>query len=429
MIELSTIICLFLGIIAGMITGMLPSMPMALGMMLLFPFIDSISVLDIFVYWTAIIIGAQFFGSVATISTGIPGETSALVYINDIKNLSVSDRARLISYTATGSWLASVAASLVCIAVFYMGSYGFLFWFNKIWVKAIIFTAALGFFLYLSQNRVATFLLILMGLLLSPKNNYALPDIWYHLQMIFENTTFFVVAIGLLIVPELFQKYTHEELSTRDTNLISRGIPWFSAIKGSVIGALGGLIPGPSAVISASMAYASEKGPKERITSAESANNSAMITSMFPLLVIGIPITITEIIVVQMLESKAISWPDLHDFENLGRTLILVQFFAVLLATIYFFLSTRFIDFYSQALILLRTRLKVILLCLIILLAGIDFYYSDLTVLRYTLLLILFSTIGMILSLKKIDPIPLLFAFVIGDRIVWTGLQIVSKFA
>jgi putative tricarboxylic transport membrane protein len=429
MIEISTLVCLFAGIIIGVMTGLLPSMPMAVGMMLLFPFVDHITVLDIFVYWTAIIVGAQFFGSVATISTGIPGEASSLIYVNDIKNLAVADRTRLILYTAVGSWIASVSASVVGAVVFYLGSYEFLFWFNKIWVKATIFAIALGIFLYFSRHRIITLCLIFLGLVLSPKNNYALPDVWFHLQSVFENTTFFVIAIGLLIVPELFNRNTIEVgKKEHQTETITNGMPWFSAMKGSVVGALGGLIPGPSAVISATMAYASEKDIKKRITSAESANNSAMITSMFPLLVIGIPITITEVIVLQMLESRSINWPDLSDLENLGKTLIYVQMIAVALATAYFILSTRMIGFYAQLLMLLQSRLRIILLCLIVLLAGIDFYYSEISILNYLLLLTFFSAIGKILLIKKIDPIPLLFAFVVGDRVIWTGLQLLAKF-
>ena len=153
-----------------------------------------------------------------------------------------------------------------------------------------------------------------------------------------------------------------------------------------------------------------------------------MITSMFPLMVIGIPITITEVIVLQMLEIKAISWPNLHDIESIGQTLVNVQIFAVILATIYWFLSTRAIGFYASVLSQLQSRFKLILIFLIVALAGLDFYYSELGILKYLVLLLLFGTIGVFLDKKEIDPIPLLFAFVVGDKVIWTATQLGYRF-
>lgn len=428
MIEISTIVTLFAGIMAGMLVGLFPAMPIALGMMLIFPFADMMSVFEIFVYWAAVIIGSQYFGSVAAITTGVPGETSSLIYINAIKPLGISDRLKLILYTARGSLVASVAASIVCVAVFLIGSYDFMFWFNKIWVKAVIFALALGFFIYLSTNRLAAAILIGIGLLLGPKNNYALPDSWFALQMIFQNTTFFSMALGLLIVPELFKKYNEDHWrSKNDTNEVGN-MPWSSAVKGGIIGSFVGLIPGPSATLSSNIAYQSERDLSRRVTAAESANNSAMITSMLPLLIVGIPITIGEVIVLQILQTKLVDWPDFSDVDGIGRMLIQIQLICAGLAVVYYFLSTRLIDFYGRMLHLLQSRFRVILSILIAVLAFVDFYYSELGIVKYVLLFLFFSSIGLWLDRKNIDPIPMLFAFILGDKVIWTAMQVMAQF-
>jgi putative tricarboxylic transport membrane protein len=426
LIELSTIITFVSGIMAGMLVGLFPAMPIALGMMLMFPFVEFMSVFDIFLYWAAVIIGSQYFGSVAAITTGVPGETSSLIYLNSIKPLGIKDRIKLIKYTARGSVVASVAASVACVAVFVLGSYDFMFWFNKIWVKAVIFGFALLFFVLLSKNRPVALVLVMFGILLGPKNNYALPEAWYHLQETFQNTTFFSMALGLLIVPELFKKYDSEIWQSRNAESVIGDMPWTSAVKGGVIGSMIGLIPGPSATLSSNLAFHTEKDLSKKVTSAESANNSAMITSMLPLLIVGIPITVGEVIVLQILQTKLIDWPDLANLEEVGRMLLTIQLACVLLAVIYYFLSTSLLDVYARALLFLQSRFRFILLLLIAGLGLIDFYYSELGALKYVCLFLFFSAIGYALDKKNIDPIPMLFAFILGDKVIWTALQVIS---
>jgi putative tricarboxylic transport membrane protein len=74
----------------------------------------------------------------------------------------------------------------------------------------------------------------------------------------------------------------------------------FPMLRGSVLGFFVGLLPGPSTVISTFVAYALEKrlskkpdefghGAVEGVVAPESANNSAVMGSMIPLLTLGIP--------------------------------------------------------------------------------------------------------------------------------------------
>jgi putative tricarboxylic transport membrane protein len=71
-------------------------------------------------------------------------------------------------------------------------------------------------------------------------------------------------------------------------------------LRGSVLGFFVGLLPGPCTVISTFVAYALEKrisrtperfghGAVEGVVAPESANNSAVMGSMIPLLTLGIP--------------------------------------------------------------------------------------------------------------------------------------------
>ena len=76
-------------------------------------------------------------------------------------------------------------------------------------------------------------------------------------------------------------------------------------LKYSMIGTLFGLIPQLGATISSYASYAWEKfrgrDSFSRITASETTNNSAIIFSWFPLLLFGVPITATEILLLQQL--------------------------------------------------------------------------------------------------------------------------------
>jgi TctA family transporter len=85
-------------------------------------------------------------------------------------------------------------------------------------------------------------------------------------------------------------------------------------LRGGLIGAVGGLVPGLTTVASSHYAYTVEKlisknynkGHMPALISSEGANNSGAITMLLPLLMFGVPITLSEAIIFGILDSK--SW-------------------------------------------------------------------------------------------------------------------------
>ena len=82
-----------------------------------------------------------------------------------------------------------------------------------------------------------------------------------------------------------------------------------------VVGTFVGLIPGIGTVIVGNASYFIEKKfgnhPSRLLLSAESANNSSAVSSLIPLLCFGIPITLSEAILVTMLAER-------HSIVNLN---------------------------------------------------------------------------------------------------------------
>jgi putative tricarboxylic transport membrane protein len=120
---------------------------------------------------------------------------------------------------------------------------------------------------------------------------------------------FLPIAMGLFGISEILtiavEKYARpvvakvrlRELYPNKTEMKRSVTPM---LRGSVLGFFVGLLPGPSTVISTFVAYALEKriskrpeefghGAVEGVVAPESANNSAVMGSMIPLLTLGIP--------------------------------------------------------------------------------------------------------------------------------------------
>jgi putative tricarboxylic transport membrane protein len=120
---------------------------------------------------------------------------------------------------------------------------------------------------------------------------------------------FLPIAMGLFGVSEILtiavEKYVQPEINKirlrdlyPDREEIRRSI--FPMLRGSMVGFFVGLLPGPCTVISTFVSYSLEKrisktpeafghGAVEGVVGPESANNSAVMGSMIPLLTLGIP--------------------------------------------------------------------------------------------------------------------------------------------
>ena len=98
MLELSFI--LLLGLMAGIIVGLLPGLPQYVGLLMLYPLIQYMSIEQIMVFWVSCQIGAQYFGSVAAILLKIPGEPSSIIFLEDIDKIKAPARYDLIRQTA-----------------------------------------------------------------------------------------------------------------------------------------------------------------------------------------------------------------------------------------------------------------------------------------------------------------------------------------
>jgi len=414
------IFAIVLGVIVGIGAGLLPALPVFTGPMLLYYFVnEQYSLLAILIFWMTSYCGTQYYGSIATITTGIPGEESSAIYLKDISALTLNQKRTLLYDTALGSAIASIAALVLLWAAIRFGSVSIFPFLLSLEVQLTVFGLAFFSFLFMNNERRWVILLcMIFGLLLGPRQNYSLPDYWYDITTLMNGYTLYMVVLGTVLIPSIFSEYSN--VISRDVHgkPVKGIISPFVYLRGTLIGCLAGLIPGPSASIATMYAYRFERNVYNKVTSAETANNAAVITCIIPFFLLGLPINQNTLIMSNIM--------DLYSINIIDEIVTHIDTLAVIMlgvVSFYFVMSTRLIDVYAQAVRLLHGQMKWIVLILLLTLIGMDLYYTEITYLRYGILLSFFTLVGFILQRLNVSPIPFLFSIILADKIIWLTSQ------
>ena len=306
------LVACFVGALVGTIVGVLPGLGPTATMAVMLPFTMSYGATTGLIMMTGVWYGAMYGGSTTSILVNIPGEAASVVTCID-------------GYQMCKKGRAGAALALVAVGSFVAGTIGIL---GLQFFAPLLGNAALAFgppeflcfmlfaFILLSnlsaEAPLKGGLMIAFGLFLStvginPMDSY--PRFTFGSETLMLGIDFLPIAMGLFGVSEILniaiEKYVKPEVNKiRLKDLypsreeIRRSV--YPTLRGSILGFFVGLVPGPCTVISTFVSYALEKrisknpekfghGAVEGVVGPESANNSAVMGSMIPLLTLGIP--------------------------------------------------------------------------------------------------------------------------------------------
>ena len=429
---LEFLIILILGIVAGILVGLMPGLPAYIGPLVLFPFLGIMSVDQILAFWLASHIGSQYFGSVAAILLKIPGEASSMIYLRDLDYITTTDRLALVRQTAWGSTIGSITSLAIMLVVYYVGLSTEIVQLTSNNIKLTLLLSLMFMLCWFSEHRVLSLFLFLIGAFFAEKTSFEFPIWVYRMQEYTTDVTLFGLILGFLIIPEFIKEITksHDSdeliVKQKEKSIFKEKLDIKSMIRGTWIGSIIGLIPGPSHILSSIVSYNSYNkiDHKKKIISAESANNSATITSLLPFLYVGLPITLSEFLLNDLLQVKLFMVPS--DFKSAWPLFNSFNFielcFAIILVctVIYHFMAQMFLSFYARLMRLAYDKLKIIFLALIIYLIYIDLKFNPVYILPYFCILVASSYLGYQLLKKNINVLPLLFGFILGDMMAWS---------
>jgi putative tricarboxylic transport membrane protein len=414
---------ILLGCGLGLFAGLVPGLGPFTTLLLAFPIMLDLSVIQLLIVYSALITVSIYVGSVPATLYGIPGDSASMPVVFESRNLKdLKQVSQAISGAAFGGFFGSVAVAMFCLlTVRYLDNVKY-FYSTPLFLSLL--TMASVVIIWNSTNRkIVSLLLYMAGFVLGLVGYNAtlnIPILVFNPYM-YQGLPIEVVISTLFALPNIifYWSYFKTNKGSRSKESYS---PWtiyiLNPVKSmffTVVGFITGLVPGLTTILSSVLSYnimsSFTKDPVKRITASETANNAGAFSMILPMLLFGLPITSSEALLLFFLEQTGFSVQHV-DLGTLMKTLIynflIVNVIGLLLA---WPLSNYVKYFY-------RINLKFVFGTVLLIIFGalmFSGWHSFSATWYFTLILIL---IPFGIALKNYDVLPLVFAFFISERFI-----------
>ncbi len=420
----------FLGVLMGTLVGVMPGFGPVAAMALTLPITFHFPPVSAIILLSGIYYGAMYGGSTTSILLNIPGEAASVVTCLDGYQMAKDGRAGpALGISAFGSFIAGTMG-LIGLMLLAPTLSKFALKFGSIEFSALIILA-FSVVLYLARgSRMKALLMAFLGIMLGTVGWDSITGeqrFTYGSIPLMDGIGLVPMVMGLFGVGEVLntleEKISVEILKTKIKGLFPSKADWRLSIKpifrGSIIGFILGILPGAGALISTFVSYTVEKklskfpekfgtGVIEGVAGPESANNAATAGAFIPLMTLGIPPNVVMAILmsafiihgVQPGPSLIIKHPEIFwgtiSSMYIGNIMLLV-------------LNLPLIPLWVQV---LRVPYKflfpmIILFCLVGV-YEVNNRESDI------LIMTIFGILGYAMKKFKLEPAPLVLAFLLG---------------
>lgn len=331
----------FVGVLLGTVVGILPGLGGVTTMVLLLPLTYTMNSTTALIMLAGVYYGSMYGGSTTAILMNMPGESPAMVTTFDGYKMAKKGRAgAALAISAYGSFVAGT-----------LGIVGIMLFSPMLAKAALAFgppeffaISCLGFVLLSNltgKSFLRSFLMVLLGVMLGtigidPIEGYMrftlrVTELSRGIEMSVVTIAVFGLAEILLNAMEKYDPANLIKVKVREMypnkEEMKRSVA--PILRGSVIGFLIGLIPGPAAIMSTLASYAVEKkvskhpeqfgqGAIEGVAGPESANNAASSGAFVPLLALGLPFAPAAAILLSGLTIQGITPGPLFITQNPG---------------------------------------------------------------------------------------------------------------
>jgi putative tricarboxylic transport membrane protein len=306
----------FIGAVVGTLVGVLPGLGPAAAMALAIPLTLKLGPTAGLIMLAGIYYGSMYGGSTTSILVNVPGEPASVVTTLDGYAMARKGRAgAALAVAAIGSFVAGTF-SVIALQLFAPLLARSALAFGPAEYFALTVLGVMLLSNLTGKSRVKSLIMILVGLMLSTVGFDPVGGVErfsFGLESAQAGVSFIAMTTGLFGVAEVLSIMAEKEepvnlLPVRFRELypnreeIKRSLAPMA--RGSVLGFLIGLLPGPAATMAAFASYGLErrfskhpdefgKGAIEGVAGPESANNAAAGGAMVPLLSLGLPFTPT----------------------------------------------------------------------------------------------------------------------------------------
>lgn len=307
--TLNNIFYCFLGCVLGTIVGVLPGISVVSTLSILIPLTYYLNPTATLIMMAGIYYGAQYGSSTCAILLNNPGENSSVITCIDGHAMTKNGRAgAAIVVAGLSSFIAGCIAVLL-VAIFAPYLTDFAFKFGPAEYSCMMLLGLISVGVLTNDDPIAGIAVGLLGILLGTIGtdvNSAISRFNFGFNTLVDGVGVNNIAIGIFGISELMRGYLDKSPRRFNKKLdlmptkeeIRRMIP--SALRGTGVGSVLGLLPGGGAAIASYMSYVVEKkfsknkdklgtGIVEGVAAPEAGNNAAAQTGFIPLLAMGIP--------------------------------------------------------------------------------------------------------------------------------------------
>jgi putative tricarboxylic transport membrane protein len=301
------------GAVLGTVVGVLPGLGPLGAMAILLSFTLKMDATAAMILFAGIYYGAMYGGSTTSILFNIPGEAASVVTCIDGYEMAKKGRAgAALTVAAVGSFIAGTISIIgLMFAASLLANVGLRFGppeFFAIGLCALIILVRLS-----SGSLFKSVIMVVLGVAVGTVGMdpfTADKRFTFGIYELGQGIDFLPIAMGLFGIAEVMEVATRIDsgrqqiASLRLRDLLPTRGEWkrsfMPMIRGSFLGFLIGLIPGPAPTIASFVSYITEKkvskhpeefgnGAIEGVAGPEAANNAAVGGSYIPLLGLGIP--------------------------------------------------------------------------------------------------------------------------------------------
>jgi putative tricarboxylic transport membrane protein len=304
----------FMGVLMGTLVGVLPGLGPTAAIAILLPNTFHVPPVTAIIMLAGIYYGAMYGGSTTSILLNIPGEAASVVTCIDGYQMAQKGRAgAALTVSAVGSFIAGTISILGLMGVaLFLADIALRFGPPEFFAIGV---CGLALLVRLSEGSpLQSFIMILLGMALATVGVDFLTGIerfTFGIQELGQGIDFLPVAMGIFGIAEVLTTVEQKEFiqpvqKVKLRELLPTRQEWKRSFppmfRGSVLGFIIGLVPGPSPVIATFVSYITEKrlsptpeefgkGAIEGVAGPESANNAAVGGAYVPLFALGIPFT------------------------------------------------------------------------------------------------------------------------------------------
>jgi putative tricarboxylic transport membrane protein len=301
-----------IGCLLGTLIGVLPGIGPIPTIAMLLPITFGLDPLAALIMLAGIYYGAQYGGSTTSILVNMPGEASSVVTCLDGYQMARQGRAGpALVVAALGSFFAGCVGTLFVAAfappLAYLAQQ-----FNSPDYFSLMVLGLVMAIVLAHGSVLKALAMVLIGLLLGLVGtdvNTGVTRYTFGWSAIWDRIDFLPLVIGLFGIAEIMRNVERPDAQRSAYSARMRELwpkasdlraAWPSAVRGTGVGALLGILPGGGAVLAAFASYTLEKklakdpsrfgnGAIEGVAGPESANNAGAQTSFIPLLTLGLP--------------------------------------------------------------------------------------------------------------------------------------------